>query len=71
MFTFGGTADQVFAGPGGLAADQTFAGIAHLNTAGGTGDFGANTTAVTNGTGVYYINEDPTITHPVVVRIEP
>jgi hypothetical protein len=71
MFTFGGTADQVFAGPGGLAADQTFAGIAHLNTAGGVGDFGANTTAVTNGTVVYYINEDPTITHPVVVRIEP
>lgn len=70
MFTFGGTADQVFAGPGGLAADQTFAGIAHLNTAGGTGDFGPLTTAVTNGTVVYYINEDPTITHPVVVRIE-
>lgn len=72
-YVYTGTADFNYTQPGGVAelgANMTVGAIFDMNT-NGTGDFGGTSASLTNGTVTYYINEDPTITHPVVVRIEP
>lgn len=72
-YVYTGTADFNYTQPGGIAelgANMMVGAIFDMNT-NGTGDFGGTSASLTNGTVTYYINEDPTITHPVVVRIEP
>ncbi len=72
-YVYTGTADFNYTQPGGIAelgANLMVNAIAHLATD-GIGDFGGTSTAITNGTVTYFINEDPTVTHPVIVRVEP
>ncbi len=69
-YLFAGTDDVSNPGAGGLAGNQLTSGTAHFGTD-GTGDFGPPSAAVTNGSVTYYINEDPTITHPVVIAVAP
>ncbi len=72
-YVYTGTGDFNYTQPGGIAelgANLAVNAIAHLATD-GIGDFGGTSAAVTNGTVTYFINEDPTITHPVIVRVEP
>ena len=72
-YAFTGFADFNYTQPGGIAelgANLTIGDIAHLQT-NGTGDFGVSTVAISNGTVSYYIDEDPAITHPVVVAVQP
>jgi Putative Ig domain len=69
-YLFAGTDDVSDPGAGGLAGNQVISGTAHFGSD-GTGDFGPPSAAVTNGKVTYYINEDPTITHPVVTAVAP
>ena len=63
---FSGTQDMSVAAVPYLEENQTVPVTAYSFAADGTGVFGANTVAVTDGSAVYIINESPTNTHPSV-----
>lgn len=63
---FSGTKDMNIAASPFLVENQMVLSTPYSFGADGTGTFGANTVAVTNGSSVYIINEAPTVTHPSV-----
>jgi hypothetical protein len=63
---FNGTQDLNVTSTPFLIENQPILSTPYTFAANGTGTFGANTVAVTNGSAIYVINESPTIMHPSV-----
>jgi hypothetical protein len=63
---FSGTQDMSLVAAPYLLENQMVFSTPYTFAADGTGAFGANTVAVTNGSTIYLINESPTVTHPSV-----
>ena len=63
---FSGTQDMNLPAVPYLSENQVIFPTTYTFGADGTGSFGPNTVAVTNGSSVYVLNESPTATHPSV-----
>jgi hypothetical protein len=63
---FSGTKDMNVTASPFLVENQVVPSTSYTFGADGTGTFGSNTVAVTNGSAIYIINESPAVTHPSV-----
>jgi hypothetical protein len=63
---FAGTQDMNIAASPFLLENQVVFSTPYSFAADGTGTFGANTAAITDGNAIYVINESPTVMHPSV-----
>jgi hypothetical protein len=67
---FAGTQDMNLVASPFLVENQMVFSTPYTFASDGTGTFGANTVAVTDGTSIFAINESPTISHPSITVLQ-